>query len=229
MDSLTSDPVASVLKRLFHEAELADRSLVENFRKRATAQDIWSEIIEEETKDYRSLYRKYTNNFLSVAPEFGRLLYMCARACRAKRIIEFGTSFGVSTIHLACALRDNGGGQLIGTELESEKAQRARQNLAEAGLSDLVEIRVGDALDTLKTGVEGEVDLLLLDGAVSLYLPVLKLTERFLRTGAFVMGENAVEQSPGYLDYVRNSHNGYLSLALPFQAGRGNELTVVTR
>jgi protein-L-isoaspartate O-methyltransferase len=161
MDSLTSDPVASVLKRLFREAELADRSVMEDFRKRATAQDVWSEIIEEETKDYRSLYRKYANNFLSVAPEFGRLLYMCARASRAKQIIEFGTSFGVSTIHLACALRDNGGGRLIGTELESEKAQRARQNLADAGLSDLVEIRVGDALETLKAGIEGEVDLLL--------------------------------------------------------------------
>ena len=229
MDSLTSDPAAAVLKRLFREAELADRSLMENFRKAATAEEVWSEVIKEETKDYRSLYRKYKNNFLSVAPEFGRFLYMCARACRAKQVVEFGTSFGVSTIHLACALRDNGGGRLIGTELESEKAQRARQNLADAGLSDLVEIRVGDALETLKTGIEGEVDMLLLDGAVSLYLPVLKLAERYLRTGAFVIGENAVEQSLGYLDYVRNSQNGYLSLALPFQAGRGNELTVVTR
>jgi hypothetical protein len=47
--------------------------------------------------------------------------------------------------------------------------------------------------------------------------------------GAFVIGDNAMEQSPGYLDYVRNPRNGYLSLALPFEAGRGNELTVVTR
>jgi predicted O-methyltransferase YrrM len=154
---------------------------------------------------------------------------MCARARKAKRIVEFGTSFGISTIHLACALRDNGGGQLIGTELEPTKAQRARENLEAAGLVDFVDIRVGDALDTLKEGIGGEVDLVLLDGAFSLYLPVLKLLEPHLRGGAFVIGDNALEQSPGYLDYVRNPQNGYLSLALPFDAGRGNELTVVTR
>jgi predicted O-methyltransferase YrrM len=186
-------------------------------------------VIEEEAKDYRALYRRYANNFLCVAPEFGRFLYMCARACRATRVVEFGTSFGVSTIHLACALSDNGGGHLIGTELEPQKAERARKNLADAGLDEFVEIRVGDALETLKSGIDGEVDLLLLDGAVSLYLPVLKLVEPHLRSGAFVIGENAVEQSPRYLDYVRSPQNGCLSLTLPFQAGRGNELTVITR
>jgi predicted O-methyltransferase YrrM len=73
------------------------------------------------------------------------------------------------------------------------------------------------------------VDLVFLDGAFSLYLPVLKLLEPYLRDGAFVIGDNALEQSPGYLDYVRNPQNGYLSLPLPFAAGRGNELTIVTR
>ena len=154
---------------------------------------------------------------------------MCARARKAKRIVEFGTSFGISTIHLACALRDGGGGHLIGSELEPTKAKRAQENLAAAGLADLVEIRIGDALETLKDGIDGDVDLVLFDGAFSLYLPVLKLLEPHLRDGAFVIGENAFEQTPGYLDYVRNPQNGYLSLALPFQAGRGNELTVVTR
>jgi predicted O-methyltransferase YrrM len=227
-NSLTAEPVASVLARLFREAKAADRSLIEEFRQNA-AEDPWTKLVEEETKDYRGLYRRFANNFLCVAPEFGRFLCMCARTRRAKLIVEFGTSFGVSAIYLACALRDNGGGRLIGTELESEKAQRARQNLAEAGLADLVEIRVGDALETLKSGIDDEIDLLLLDGAISFYLPVLKLLEPHLSAGALVIGENAVEQSPGYLDYVRNPQNGYLSVALPFQAGRGNELTVVTR
>jgi predicted O-methyltransferase YrrM len=229
MDSLTTDPVAAVLKRLFQEAEIADRRLLERYRNREVTQDEMSKLLEAEAKDYRTLYRKYVDNFLNVSADFGRFLYMCARARKAKRIVEFGTSFGISTIHLACALRDGGGGQLIGTELEPTKAQRARENLAAAGLADLVEIRVGDALDTLKEGIDGDVDVLLLDGAFSLYLPVLKLLEPHLRDGAFVIGDNAIEQSPGYLDYVRNPRNGYLSLTLPFEAGRGNELTVVTR
>ena len=229
MESLTADPVAAVLKRLFQEAEIADRPLLEDFRKSRTTEDPWTQLIEEEAKDYRALYRKYEKNFLNVSADFGRFLYMCTRARRAKQIVEFGTSFGISTIHLACALHDSGGGRLIGTELEPAKAQRARQNLADAGLGHLVEIRVGDALETLKDDIDQEVDLLLLDGAVSLYLPVLKLLEPHLKDGALVIGENAVEQSPGYLNYVRNPQNGYLSLALPFAAGRGNELTVVTR
>jgi predicted O-methyltransferase YrrM len=97
------------------------------------------------------LYRTYADNFLNVSADFGRFLYMCARARKAKWIVEFGTSFGISTIHLACALRDrDGGGHLIGSELEPTKAKRARENLAAAGLADLVEIRVGNALEALK-------------------------------------------------------------------------------
>jgi predicted O-methyltransferase YrrM len=229
MNSLTTDPVAAVLTQLFQEAERADGPLMERYRNGEVTQEELSKLLAAEAKDYRAVYRTYANNFLNVSADFGRFLYMCARARKAKRIVEFGTSFGISTIHLACALRDNGGGQLIGTELEPTKAQRAWEHLAAAGLADLVDIRVGDALDTLKAGIDGDVDMVLLDGAFSLYLPVLKLLEPHLRDGAFVIGDNAMEQAPGYLDYVRNPQNGYLSLALPFDAGRGNELTVVTR
>ena len=229
MDSLSTDPVTTVLKRLFQEAEAADRPLMEQYRNKGLASDSLTKLLEAEAKDYKAVYRTWANNFLNVTAEFGRFLYMCARARKAKQIVEFGTSFGISTIHLACALRDGGGGRLIGTELEPVKAKRAQENLAAAGLAGLVEIRIGDALETLKDGIEGDVDLVLLDGAFSLYLPVLKLLEPYLRDGAFVIGENAFEQTPGYLEYVRNPQNGYLSLALPFQAGRGNEITIVTR
>jgi predicted O-methyltransferase YrrM len=88
------------------------------------------------------------------------------------------------------ALRDGGGGQLTGTELEPTKAQRAHQNLSAVGLADIVDIRVGDALETLRDGVSENVDLVLLDGAFSLYLPVLKLLEPHLSPGALVIGEN---------------------------------------
>jgi predicted O-methyltransferase YrrM len=183
-------------------------------------------LLEDEAKDYKAVYRTYAGNYLNVSPEFGKFLYMCARTRKAKRIVEFGSSFGISTIHLACALRDGGGG-LIGTELEASKAAAARESLAAAGLADLVDIRVGDALETLKDDIGGDVDLVHLDGAFNLYLPVLKLLEPHLKAGALVIGDNALE--PGYLAYVRNPQNGYLSVALPFEAGRGNEFTVVTR
>ena len=131
---------------MFQEAETADQPLMERYRNRDGSHDL-IKVLEAEAKDYRALYRTYADNFLNVSADFGRFLYMCARARTAKRIVEFGTSFGISTIHLACALRDGGGGHLIGSELEPTKAKRARENLAAAGLADLVEIRVGDALE----------------------------------------------------------------------------------
>jgi predicted O-methyltransferase YrrM len=190
-----------------------------------TVEQVVADMIAEERADYRAIYRRYADNFLAVSPAYGCFLYAIARACKATRIVEFGTSMGISTIYLAAALRDNGGGHLIGSDLEPAKVARARANLNAAGLADLVDIREGDALETLRD-VGGEVDLLLIDGAFSLYLPVLKLIEPRLKAGAVVLGENAFD--PGYLNYVRNPANGYLSQPLPVDEGRGNEFTVRT-
>ena len=88
--------------------------------------------------------------------------------------MEFGTSFGISTIYFAAALKDNGGGVVIGSELESCKVAKANQHLAEAGLSQFAEIRAGDALQTLRD-VGGAVDLLFLDGWKPMYPGMLKL------------------------------------------------------
>ncbi|MGN8000192.1 O-methyltransferase [Sphingomonas sp. 22176] len=125
-------------------------------------------------------------------------------------------------MYLAAALRDNGGGHLIASEMEWTKVARARATLNTAGLADLVEIRAGDALETLKD-VGGEIDLLLVDGAFSLYLPVLKLVEPRLKQYAVILGQNAFE--PGYQAYVRDPANGYVSFALS-DAGRGDEFSV---
>lgn len=224
MDTLESAPVAGVLTRLFDEAATADGALMAQIADGWGDVDPVAEILAREAADYRGLYCGFADNYLNVSAEFGQFLYICGRTRQAKNVVEFGTSFGVSTIHLAAALRDNGGGHLIGTELEATKARRANENLAAAGLADIVDIRVGDALDTLRDGV-GDVDLVLLDGAFSLYLPVLELLEPRLSPGALVLGENA---SGDYLSYVRNPGNGYRSVPLPFEPGRGNELSVRT-
>jgi predicted O-methyltransferase YrrM len=230
MDSLSSGPVADVLQRLHQEAEAADAPLMQTFESEATTvEQAMSQVVAAETKDLTGLYHGYARNFLSVSPEFGRFLYMGARACKAKRIVEFGSSMGISAIYMAAALRDMGGGVLIGTELEPSKAERAKANLTAAGLADLVEFRVGDARETLKPGVGGGIDMVMLDGAFTLYLPVLKLLEPHLNPGATIIGENAFAQAGGYIDYVRDPQNNYLSLPLSFDPGRGNELTVRTK
>jgi predicted O-methyltransferase YrrM len=165
--------------------------------------------------------------FIPVSPDAGRFLYTLVRAAQPGTVVEFGTSFGISTIYMAAAIRDRGDGRIITTELLASKADRARQFIDEAGLSDLVDLRVGDALQTLR-GLERDVGLLFLDGAKDLYVPVLKLLEPALRSGALVIGDD-IDLFPdalaAYLRYVRDSANGYVSVKVPI----GDAMELSTR
>ncbi|SDF48766.1 Methyltransferase domain-containing protein [Massilia sp. PDC64] len=206
MTTLTTDPVAPLLARLFAETDAesplaACRDLPEAELQR---------LMRSKT-DYRDLYGRLKDLALPVSRGTGVLLYMLARSSRARTIVEFGTSFGISTIHLAAALRDNGGGRLITSEFEAAKVERARANLDAAGLLDLVEIRTGDALQTLAGDLPDAIDLVLLDGAKALYPDVLALLEPHLRPGAAIVADNA-DYSPDYLARVRAPASGYLSM-----------------
>jgi len=235
MDTLHTDIVAQLLERLHREAHAADHAHFEKvmaeIETSGQTAEQWAEtLLVEERAGLRPVYQGYAEHFLSVTPGYGEFLYAMARANNAVRIVEFGTSMGVSTVYLAAALRDNGGGRLIGSELEPTKVSRARGHLEAAGLSDLVEIREGDSRETLAdvgTALGGPIDLVLLDGAFSLYLPVLRLLEPQLRPGAVVLGENAFD--PEYQAYVRDPANGYRSQTLAIDEGRGNEFSVRTK
>jgi predicted O-methyltransferase YrrM len=160
--------------------------------------------------EYRDLYGRLKHAPLAVSREVGALLYMLARSSRARIIVEFGTSFGISTLHLAAALRDNGGGRLITSEFEPSKVAKAHDHLTAGGLIDLVEIREGDALQTLSADLPETIDLVLLDGAKSLYPEILNLVENRLRPGAIIVADNA-DFSPDYLARVRSPVGGYMS------------------
>jgi predicted O-methyltransferase YrrM len=209
-DSLTTAPVAPLLARLFAEADA--QSPLAAFGDVPPAE--LDRLLRSRT-GYRDLYGRLKDAALPVSPATGTLLYLLARTGRARTIVEFGTSFGISTVHLAAALRDNGGGLLVTTEFEPAKVERARANLAAAGLADLVEIRTGDALQTLARDLPATIDLVLLDGAKALYPDVLALVEPRLRAGSVVVADNA-DHSPDYLARVRSPASGYLSL--PFGA-----------
>ncbi|WYX36427.1 class I SAM-dependent methyltransferase [Achromobacter xylosoxidans] len=230
MNALDSDRVAQTLRRLFQEAAEADRGLMDQFGANPDedAGQMYAQAIASTLADERRDLRRVSRLCRQFPQRFGGLwsLSLPMRASRrATRIVEFGTSMGVSTIHLAAALRDMGGGQLIGTELEPAKAERARANLLAAGLAEGVEIRVGDARETL-ADVGGPIDLVLLDGAIRLYLPVLRLLEPRLKPGTPILAENAWDHDNEYLDYVRDPANGYVSQPLEIDPGRGNEFTV---
>jgi len=209
MTILTSAPVAPLLDRLFAEAEAATPMANPAF---ATVSPEERYRLMSSKTDYRALYDQLKDFALPVSRETGKLLYLLARAGNARSIVEFGTSFGLSTLHLAAALRENGGGRLITSEFEPSKLARARENLAAGGLSDLVEFREGDALDTLASDLPESIDLLLLDGAKSLYLEVLALVESRLRPGAVIIADNT-DYCPDYLDRVGSAANGYWSMS----------------
>jgi predicted O-methyltransferase YrrM len=200
MTTLTQPALSRLIDRLFVEADAAQ----------ATRRHPGRGAVDR--NDYLALYTRLKDQPLPVSRETGTLLYMLARSVRARSIVEFGTSFGISTLHLAAALRDNGGGRLIGTEFEPSKIARARENLAAGGLSDLVEIREGDALETLARDLPDTIDFVLLDGAKNLYPPILSLLEPHLRAGALIVADNA-DDSPDYLARVRSAANGYLSVS----------------
>lgn len=208
MTSLTKPPLSTLLPRLFKEAEASQAA----YRQRVAQHTPEERANLHSVTRYREYYAQAKDSYLAVSRETASLLYLLARSSRARNIVEFGTSFGISTLHLAAALKDNGGGRLIGTEMEPTKVARAKENLMAGELADLVEIREGDALDSLARDLPETIDLVLLDGAKPLYPRVLSLLEPRLRSGALLVADNA-DMVPEYLAQVRAPGSGYLSVA----------------
>jgi predicted O-methyltransferase YrrM len=208
MTAITAPPLVGLLDRLFAEGDRDFDAMPAFFT--ALSEEDRTRLMTS-TTEYRTLYGALGDKALAVSRATGALLYMLARATRARTIVEFGTSFGLSTLHLAAALRDNGGGRLITSEFEASKAARARATFAEAGFADLIELREGDALETLARDLPDSIDLVLLDGAKGLYPAVLDLLENRLRPGALVLADNA-DWSADYIARVRDPARGYLSV-----------------
>src|SRR5262249_30061701 len=209
---LDRPPVQEVLSRLYAEAKVNDAKLLAE--EQAIASAAGGHINDQTLASIRD------REFMAVAPEVGRFLYLLVRSRRPALVVEFGTSFGLSTIHMAAALRDNGFGRLVTTEQCASKALRAGQHLTQAGLSDLVELRQGDAFRTL-SAIDG-IDLLLLDGWKPLYLPMLKQLEPALSTGCLVIADDVISMSDRlapYLPYLPDAGNGYVSCEIPLDDG----------
>jgi len=159
--------------------------------------------------------------YMPISAEGGKLLYNLVRAIRPATVVEFGMSFGISTLYLAAAVRDNGTGRVVTTEMSKEKIAAAQGTFAETGLDDLITVLEGDARETL-ADLEGPLELVLLDGWKDLCLPVLRQLEPLLRPGALVVADD-VDQGEGllkpYLDYVRDPANGYQCVTFPIEDG----------
>ncbi|MEM9053363.1 MAG: class I SAM-dependent methyltransferase [Bacteroidota bacterium] len=139
--------------------------------------------------------------YLPISEEQGRFVHDLIIQKDLKNIVEFGTSFGISTMYMADAVRQISG-KMVTTELLQSKAERALSNLKEAELNDYVQILIGDAMQTLK-GFNEPVDLLFLDGWKDLYLPLFQMLEPLFHSGTVIYSDNmdmsGTEQLAEYL------------------------------
>lgn len=207
-NTLSTPSVQKVLDRLFGAAERDDEV-------RSPGGDGFS--YESATAKERA--DALADIYMPISAAGGGLLYSLVRAARPATVVEFGTSYGISTVYLAAAVADNGVGRVFTTELSETKITAAQANLDEAGVADPVTILAGDALATL-ADIPGPIGLVLLDGWKDLCLPVLRLLEDRLAPGALVVADDTSFTSmAGYLEYVRDPANGYVTTAFPVEDG----------
>jgi predicted O-methyltransferase YrrM len=213
--TLQDPKVAAALERMY--AESAEQFA--SFRERGADFARLASASPQERADALSDF------YLPVTPDAGRLLYALVRAARPATVVEFGMSLGISAIHLASAVRDNGRGRVVTTELSAAKVAAAQATFAETGLNDIITVLAGDALTTLQS-LDGPVDFVLLDGWKELYLPVLDLLEPRLSSGALVVADNtSMPELQPYLDRVRDLANGYVSVSFPARDSDSMEIS----
>jgi predicted O-methyltransferase YrrM len=220
-------PIDDLLERLYAQHFAQDETVSAYFMARAAEGSLDWNRFDERTHEF------LRDKFIALERSKAEFCYQVCRALRARRIVEAGTSFGVSTLFLAAAVRDNlqttaqadsvRGSEpiVIGTEYEAEKARIARGHFAEAGLSSLIDLREGDLRDTLRE-VLGPIDFMLMDIWTPMARPALELIAPHLREGAVVIADNTEQFCEGYRDYftfVHDPRNGLRTMTLPFEGG----------
>ena len=222
--------VESLLDRLY-EQHSAQGSLMEAyFAERASDPSMDWNRFDDRTKTF------LRDKLVALDRPKAELCYLVCRALRAHRVVEAGTSYGVSTLFLASAVRDNSTSNergtntpiVIATEYEPDKAKSARRHFAEAGLAELIDLREGDLRETLRS-VDHPIDFMLIDIWTPMARPALELISPRLRTGAVVICDNTQQFRDAYKDYfafVDDPRNGLSTTTLPYEGGL--EFTVKT-
>lgn len=142
--------------------------------------------------------------YLSISKKQGQGLVQLIANKNLKNIVEFGTSFGISTLFLAQGVIQTGG-HIITTELIDSKAKKAIENFKRAGVNNLIEVRIGDAIETLKHH-DQPIDLLLLDGWKDLYLQLFQMLEAKFHSKTFIYVDNAeMSEAKTFLNVIRQN------------------------
>ncbi len=215
--------VESLLERLYEQHSAQGAAMEAYFAERASDESMDWNRFDDRTHAF------LRDKLVALDRPKAEFCYVVCRALRARRVVEAGTSFGVSTLFLASAVRDNRAGDqgntgtpvVIATEYEPEKAKIALRHFAEAGLSDFIDLREGDLRETL-TDLRNSIDFMLVDIWTPMARPALQLVSPHLRTGAVVICDNTQQFSDAYQDYfafVHDPRNGLRTMTLPFEGG----------
>ena len=146
-------------------------------------------------------------------------------------IVECGTAIGYSGLWMVAALKSAGRGRLITVEIDSGRAHEAQENFRRANVNDLIDSRIGDATEVLKT-IREPVDFVLLDNNYSNYFPCFRAIESQLTDGATVVADNVGIGAAGmadYLNHVRSHHKSrthWFETNLPWVKRDAMEVTI---
>ena len=143
-----------------------------------------------------------------LGPDKAKLLASCVEKAKPSLIVECGTAIGYSGLWILRVLKTLGTGRLITVEIEEANAQRARAHFEKAGVSDLVDSRIGDAAEVLKT-IQDPVDFLFLDNNKDGYYPCFQAIESQLTNPATLVADNVGRPEPmaAYLEHVRSHYD----------------------
>ncbi len=212
---ILSSAVANIVNSLHERNEGETADLMSYFSARKQAGTLNWKQLDDEALVFLS------EKMVAIDRDKAEFAHLLCRAMKAKRVVEVGTSHGVSTLYLADAVQSNGGGCVIATEIDDAKANIAQANFDRAGIGEVIELRRGDLRDTLKD-VVGPIDVVLMDVWTEMARPALEILAPHLRRGAVVLCDNSQsfrsEYEP-FFNYVNDPDNGFATLTLPFLGG----------
>ena len=152
----------------------------------------------------------FKDTYLAISKKQGEDIVHLIKENRIKTVVEFGSSFGISTLYLAEGILETNG-SIVTTELIDSKAKKAIENFKNAGVDHLIEMRIGDAMETLK-GYAEPIDLLFLDGWKDLYLSLFQMLEPNFHSKTIVYVDNAeMHDTKRFLKAIQQTNKYHLT------------------
>ena len=215
MASVLKDPKLDALLPDLHRTSKAQDAAIERYYRHERTGP-WNGM---EPRDHAFMADK----LVALDREKAEFCYMTCRAVDARRVVEVGTSFGVSTLYLAAAVRDNGGGVVFAAENEAAKVERARANFEAAGLSRFIDLHHADVVAACER-FDGPIDFVLFDIWGHVVRPVFDVLAPRLRAGAVLCIDNTGGDARrgGYaalFEVLDNPASGFRTMTLPFDGG----------